>query len=172
MSQGIQTIYAGDCFKSQLEVRWAIFFESLGLRYEYEKQSFGLLSGWYVPDFWLSQLKVWVEIKPRSGETADPIRYKELAYSSNHPLLCIMGKPEDGGYMVDLYAQRNEVKLRKATFAENPSRPKRLTLVEGRTCWEVRNGSRLYLRTNDGPVPDSIWLNRAMSDSARRFRCI
>src|ERR1700735_2750625 len=94
MNHGIQTAYRGNCFRSQLEVRWAIFFQELGFKYEYEKEAYGLLSGWYLPDFWLSQLKVWVEIKPRSGGDVDPFRYAELASSTGPPLLCVMGKPE------------------------------------------------------------------------------
>jgi hypothetical protein len=63
--QAIETRYAGHRFRSRLEARWAVFFDSLGIRWEYEPQ--GYLVGPdqlpYLPDFWLPDLKTWVEVK-------------------------------------------------------------------------------------------------------------
>lgn len=70
MIQAIETVYNGYRFRSRLEARWAVFFDTLGIRYEYEKEGFELPSGRYLPDFWLPGLSVWVEIKP-SREAAD-----------------------------------------------------------------------------------------------------
>lgn len=48
----IETIYNGYKFRSRLEARWAIFFDSLGVKYEYEPEGFSLPSGKkYLPDF-------------------------------------------------------------------------------------------------------------------------
>lgn len=64
----IQTEYAGCRFRSRLEARWAIFFERLGLEWVYEPQGFHIpsvegASRGYLPDFWLPDLEVWVEVK-------------------------------------------------------------------------------------------------------------
>jgi hypothetical protein len=63
----IETRYAGHRFRSRLEARWAVFFDALGVTWEYEPQ--GYLIGEerrpYLPDFWLPDLRTWVEVKGR-----------------------------------------------------------------------------------------------------------
>lgn len=65
--QAIQTRYAGHHFRSRLEARWAVFFDTLGIKWEYEPQ--GYLVGYegdrtpYLPDFYLPKEKLWVEVK-------------------------------------------------------------------------------------------------------------
>lgn len=61
----IPTRYAGFRFRSRLEARWAVFFNELGITWQYEPQ--GYLVGEeqipYLPDFWLPELGMWVEVK-------------------------------------------------------------------------------------------------------------
>lgn len=67
----IQTRYAGHHFRSRLEARWAVFFDHLGIRWQYEPQgfelsarlSFGDTTYRYLPDFWLPDHQLWVEVK-------------------------------------------------------------------------------------------------------------
>ena len=48
----IETIYNGYRFRSRLEARWAVFFDALGIEYEYEPEGFEIESGLrYLPDF-------------------------------------------------------------------------------------------------------------------------
>lgn len=48
----IETIYNGYRFRSRLEARWAVFFDCLGVKYEYEPEGFELPGvGGYLPDF-------------------------------------------------------------------------------------------------------------------------
>lgn len=50
--KAIETEYNGYKFRSRLEARWAVFFDSLGIKYEYEPEGFELPSGaMYLPDF-------------------------------------------------------------------------------------------------------------------------
>jgi hypothetical protein len=59
--KAIETHYKGYRFRSRLEARWAVFFDALGLDWEYEKEGFDLGEhGWYLPDFYLPQVRVWV----------------------------------------------------------------------------------------------------------------
>jgi hypothetical protein len=63
----IETLYRGCRFRSRLEARWGVFFETLGVPWHYEPEGFKLLSGaWYLPDFLvdLKDQSLWVEIKP------------------------------------------------------------------------------------------------------------
>lgn len=72
MINAIETNYAGCRFRSRLEARWAVFFDHLGIRWEYEPQGFELTwrlhNGadtplWYLPDFYLPDERLWVEVK-------------------------------------------------------------------------------------------------------------
>lgn len=53
MLKAIETVYNGYRFRSRLEARWAVFFDALGIRYEYEKEGYDLDGVRYLPDFWL-----------------------------------------------------------------------------------------------------------------------
>lgn len=62
--KAIETRYKGYRFRSRLEARWAVFFDAMGLQWEYEPEGFDLgAAGWYLPDFYLTNLNMWVEIK-------------------------------------------------------------------------------------------------------------
>lgn len=63
--KAIPTKYNGYKFESRLEARWAVFFDVSGLAYYYEYEGYVLNNGvWYLPDFYLPQLKCHIEIKP------------------------------------------------------------------------------------------------------------
>lgn len=50
--KAIETVYNGYRFRSRLEARWAVFFDAMGIKYEYEKEGYDLGElGWYLPDF-------------------------------------------------------------------------------------------------------------------------
>ena len=55
--KAIETIYNGRRYRSRLEARWAVFFDSLGIRFEYEPEGFVLSNGMaYLPDFFLPDI--------------------------------------------------------------------------------------------------------------------
>lgn len=59
-------VYRGLKFRSSWEVALAKKLDTLGLDWEYEPKSFVLRSGVrYTPDFYLPQIKLWLEVKPR-----------------------------------------------------------------------------------------------------------
>lgn len=63
----IQTRAYGHHFRSRLEARWAVFFDNLGFRWEYEPEGFDIDGEAYLPDFrvWTPQGEpIWYEIKP------------------------------------------------------------------------------------------------------------
>jgi hypothetical protein len=59
-------------FRSRLEARWAVFFDGLELKWEYEPQGFDADGTLYLPDFALFAAlgTVWAEVKP--GWHTDP----------------------------------------------------------------------------------------------------
>ena len=61
----IETTYRGYKFRSRLEARWAVFFDTLGIQWEYEPEGYQLDNGiYYLPDFWLSDFDCFAEVKP------------------------------------------------------------------------------------------------------------
>lgn len=73
--KAIETTYQGVRFRSRLEARWAVFFDAMGIKWEYEPQGFEFASRLdrhsyekretfhYLPDFKLPHLGLWVEVK-------------------------------------------------------------------------------------------------------------
>lgn len=79
-AKAIETVYNGYRFRSRLEARWAVFFDKLGVPYEYEKEGFDLgTDGWYLPDFWLPEQKCWIEIKAESPTDQEEAKATRLA---------------------------------------------------------------------------------------------
>ena len=59
----IETVYNGYRFRSRLEARWAVFFDAMGIKYEYEPEGFYIDGEKYLPDFFLPEINAFVEIK-------------------------------------------------------------------------------------------------------------
>jgi hypothetical protein len=59
--------------RSLLEVRWATFFESLGLEYTFVRPQFAAESAACIPSFWLEGQNCWLVVAPGrlDGETRD-----------------------------------------------------------------------------------------------------
>ena len=66
--RAIDTRYKGHRFRSRTEARWAVFFDQLGIEWQYEVEGFELPDGTrYLPDFLITTPQGstrWVEIKP------------------------------------------------------------------------------------------------------------
>ena len=92
MIAAIETVYNGYRFRSRLEARWAVFFDALGIKYEYEKEGFSLASGPYLPDFWLPAYECWVEIKGNIP-TERERRLAEELRDLNYPVCLFYGLP-------------------------------------------------------------------------------
>lgn len=91
MIKPIETRYRGRLFRSRLEARWAVVFESLLLPWEYEKEGFHLPSKDYLPDFWLPRQKIWVEVKPFGFEESTT-HLGELARESGNQVYLVEGQ--------------------------------------------------------------------------------
>lgn len=102
----IQTHYQGYTFRSRLEARWAVFFDTLAFRWEYEPEGYVLQDGaWYLPDFWLPQVSMFAEVKPAClGEDIVEIgeeamsKVVGLVEATQHPTIILDGIPRDTNY--------------------------------------------------------------------------
>lgn len=59
----IETLYDGYRFRSRLEARFAVFCNKLGIEYIYEPEGYMINGIRYLPDFYLPDLDVHVEVK-------------------------------------------------------------------------------------------------------------
>lgn len=88
-AQAIQTEYNGYRFRSRIEARWAYVFDLLGIKYDYEKEGYQLKSGYYLADFWLPEMQLWVEIKGEHPTEDEQRLAHQLADGSNHQVVIL-----------------------------------------------------------------------------------
>ena len=128
--KAIETRYKGYRFRSRLEARWAVFFDTLGIVWEYEPEGFELQNQmYYLPDFRIfgtdtngEKFSFWVEVKPLEYVLTEQDALKFGAFCSvnigkikttiNHLILAV-GMPEikkykefDSGFNFILWSHR------------------------------------------------------------------
>jgi hypothetical protein len=91
--KAIETRFDGRKFRSRTEARWAVFWNALALEYDYEKEGFDLSGSWYLPDFFLPSLDLWVEIKGEDPSAAEIDLAKRLSKASGKTVLIAVGAP-------------------------------------------------------------------------------
>jgi hypothetical protein len=103
--QAIDTFYNNHFFRSRLEARWAVYFDSLQEKWEYEPEGFLLENGVkYLPDFYIPSLDSYVEVKPSINLEQDDMygildlykddfKNKWKPFSKNKKLLLAVGLP-------------------------------------------------------------------------------
>lgn len=111
--KAIETRYKGYRFRSRLEARWAVFFETLGLDWKYEPEGFLIDQEDgvgdpvpYLPDFWIPFKErqsyeagtppisgAWIEIKPVLLTGHEESLCANLSRQSRHVCLAFAGQP-------------------------------------------------------------------------------
>lgn len=103
------THYNGYRFRSRLEARWAVFFDTFGVPYQYEKEGYVLDGISYLPDFWLPLDDVehgnkgwgyWLEIKPVALTMKEELLLEKLVEHTGHNAYAFAGNPWRGEYAV------------------------------------------------------------------------
>ncbi len=88
----LDTLYKGYRFRSRLEARWAVFYDALGVKWMYEFEGFNLGNGLtYLPDFFLPDLNVWVEVKAKKPTQVEIDKACRLAISTNQHVYIFFG---------------------------------------------------------------------------------
>lgn len=96
MIKAIDTLYKGNYFRSRTEARWAVYFDALGVRWEYEKEGYNLGDGiYYLPDFWFPDDDMYGEVK---GEYCiaenDMQKVRRLCEQSKKTVCLFIGIPD------------------------------------------------------------------------------
>ena len=170
----IETVYNGYRFRSRLEARWAVFFDAIGLKYEYEKEGFTLSTGEkYLPDFYLPDLGLWAEVKPSRNcdnipkDSSGYLRWdlapgykklEQLCDDIKSAGILLDGLPLDGGWYQIVVCDTNDSSGGDwfpdpcATFAVN-KHGKPQILVN-----DTRSDRSFYARSFNGYLPDVVQL--------------
>lgn len=80
------TMYNNRFFRSRLEARWAVFYDALGIPYDYEPQDHVLPAGRYLPDFWLPDHGCWIEIKGTRPDYHEGQLCRQLCVAERKPV--------------------------------------------------------------------------------------
>lgn len=127
--KAIQTEYKGYRFRSRLEARWAVFFDTLGVKWEYEPEGYDLGNGvYYLPDFLLHDITVnhglfqrhcdiYVEVKGvmTDEDARKIIRFSDLGYEDENrdgvskTAVLVVGNIPEGESMRDLIWDMQEL---------------------------------------------------------------
>lgn len=95
----IPTKAFGITFRSRLEARWATYFTEMGFKFCYEYEGFDLGAfGFYLPDFWLPQVKMWAEVKPVEFTSIETVKCSALQKNSGCACLMLDGQPDFRSY--------------------------------------------------------------------------
>jgi len=125
-TRAITTRYNGYAFRSRLEARWAKFFDHLGVKWDYEPEGFELGNGLrYLPDFWLPDWGMWVEVKPSAIDAVTREKAIRLLQHTGQPIYCTEGMPDRNGVLFyqDGFGETAEIPayayFQKSSFSPN-----------------------------------------------------
>jgi hypothetical protein len=94
MIRAIQTFYDGFRFRSRTEARFAVMWKALGWRYQYEMDGFVLEQGPFLPDFYLTDCEVFVEVKGLLPSEREIGLCASLADAHDCTVFLAVGQPE------------------------------------------------------------------------------
>lgn len=113
----IETVYNGYLFRSRAEARWAVFFDTLEIPYQYEVEGFDLgRLGPYLPDFFMGSdgyrpgeylNGTWVEIKGPDHTDEEVAKMGALCYQTNARGLILCGTPDR--FKVTLFDKEGDI---------------------------------------------------------------
>ncbi len=90
MSRPPYITYANTLFKNRLEAQWAVFFDKLGVHWEYP----GLMlpgHNHYLPDFWLPKQQCWIDIRAERPTEDDILKAADLAFEVHRWVAIVWG---------------------------------------------------------------------------------
>ncbi len=97
--QAIPTRYKGWFFRSRLEARWAVFFESMEIEFVYEIGPTRLTESIvYLPDFYFPCLDWYAEVKPFAFTPEERWKVDALVQQTGQGCLLLPGPPDYRDY--------------------------------------------------------------------------
>lgn len=117
----IETRYKNHKFRSRLEARYAVFFDTVPVQWLYEDEGYDLDGELYLPDFWLPTVEMSVEVKGKMPTQQEIRLCRKLQFHTGHDVMLCYGLPgenngllfgwtdENGGYPVEIQADWSHV---------------------------------------------------------------
>jgi hypothetical protein len=103
--KAIETHYKGYRFRSRTEAKWAVFFDKLGLRWDYEEEGYVLAkTGCYLPDFKVilpSDEIIYCEVNHSEADDFDDDEIRKLREFANErrcKVILLTGVPDFRAY--------------------------------------------------------------------------
>ena len=140
--QPIKTKYKRQVFRSRLEARWAIFFDKLEIKWEYEAEGYNLGGKWYLPDFWLPEFEggTHVEVKHIGG---DFTKAKRFTVRTGKSMWLCEGPPAARVYDI--------------VYGEGEFAPYSLHIVPGTPEWDAARGLNRFFVFPGYEEPDGTY---------------
>jgi hypothetical protein len=91
--KAINTHFDNLYFRSRLEARWAVYFNSLGIDYIYEMEGFEFDGYKYLPDFYFPKYDFYGEVKHEHFGDVDVDRWNSFVTNIKKPLIIFDGMP-------------------------------------------------------------------------------
>lgn len=93
--KAIDTIYKGYKFRSRLEARWAIFFDEIKIKWNYEEAGYSNGNLSYLPDFVIENegKDIYIEIKPDTPNKKEIKKALMVATGLDVPVVIMVGDP-------------------------------------------------------------------------------
>lgn len=93
--------YGGYAMRSHSETRWASMMDYLGVRWLYEKQIYRTRHGGYLPDFYLPDADIFIEVKGPEPTEDEIEKALDVESETGSPVIFAYGKPEmDGIHLI------------------------------------------------------------------------
>jgi len=90
MIKAIPTKYRGVKFKSKLEASWAKWLDTKSIIWSYESEGASVNNEWYLPDFWLPEIRTILEVKgmiqgiKKAKRFYNALQRENIEYELNH----------------------------------------------------------------------------------------
>jgi hypothetical protein len=144
----IETSYKGYRFRSRTEDRYAILFDGLGFKWGYEIEGFKLRSGaQYLPDFYLYDFDVWLEVKGSQETTSDREMEKIYDFSFQLEKNIIVAYEQPGDETMVFISPKHGI--HEVLFAPNPFTGElQISVVREERFYDCSRDVPIYKRIN------------------------
>lgn len=86
--------YAGYDMRSHSETRWAAMMDAMGVTWIYEPQVIGTRHGGYMPDFFLPEVGMFIEVKGPAPTKVEREKAFDAQAATGYPVVFAYGRPE------------------------------------------------------------------------------
>jgi hypothetical protein len=164
--KAIETIYRGYRMRSRLEARWAVYFDAIGVEWEYEIEGFETEGGKYLPDFWLKTVDMWAEVKAKPFNPAEIEKANSLVAGSKRPLLMLVGTPAFKKYQISYMCSEEHQLGGDIVIPAQDHVEYRSCLLSSRLLSSER---RFVWNASDSELPDPVALRAVEAARSARF---